>query len=233
MFLADFWFLIALMLASILFFPVADNVLKSKARSLTAVVLLLAVTGVFRGFGISLPYNIQLIPFWTALMLLGAFAGNNKIFDIPSLSGSKELLCGAASLTAGILISAFKVPNVNIFRGSFENNEVISMLLMVILSLFLIWGSGILFKRIESSGIRVKELSRLGSHSLLIYIYHMFFAWIISQITGFSLSYTDPAEPSVIAKSLLLTAVCLTLCILRYIIGDKIAKSGRSAEKSS
>ena len=42
-FLADFWFLLALMLASILFFIIADYVLKSKAKTIITAVLLFAV----------------------------------------------------------------------------------------------------------------------------------------------------------------------------------------------
>lgn len=223
-FLADFWFLISLMLASIVFLLIVDHVIKSKARSLTAVFLLLATTGILREFKIFLPYNIQLIPFWTAVMLIGAFFGHNKLFEMSSLTGAKEIVLGIISIAAGSAISMFKQPNLNNYRGTFPERESISMILCLAASILLIWGGGIIFKRIEMAGVRVKELSWLGSHSLLIYIYHMFFAWIICQITGFSIFYDENPSLSVILESFLLFAVVLSLCISRYVIGDKLKK---------
>lgn len=50
MFLADFWFLLALLFAYMLFFIIADRVLRSKAKEAAAIVLLLAVTGILIAF---------------------------------------------------------------------------------------------------------------------------------------------------------------------------------------
>jgi hypothetical protein len=50
----------------------------------------------------------------------------------------------------------------------------------------------------------------------------MFFAWIISVITGFSVQYKDPVTAGVIAGSVLLTVVCVALCILRGMLDDKL-----------
>ena len=71
--------------------------------------------------------------------------------------------------------------------------------------------------------MRVGELCWLGSHSLLIYLYHMFYAWIICVVTGFSLKYQAPVTTGVLVKSLLLTIACLGLFTLGYIIADWIA----------
>lgn len=58
MFLADFRFPIALMLASTLFFPTADKVLHSALKETLTVILLPAISGILRESEISLPYNI-------------------------------------------------------------------------------------------------------------------------------------------------------------------------------
>ena len=236
MFLADFWFLIALMLASIVFLLIIDHVIRSKAKTLVTAGVLIAVTGVLRYFAIDLPYNLQIVPFWAAILMLGAFAGNYKLFDIPKFSAAHEWVFGGISLAAGIAIDLVKEPCRNVFRGTFGENEVVSMLLCLLSALLFIWGLGLICKRIECANIRVKELSWLGSHSLLIYIYHMFIAWIISQITGFSLSYEDPSDPLTITLSILLGVGCLVICILRYVVGDKITaaiKANREGKKKA
>ena len=222
-FLADFWFLIAMMLASILFFLIIDLVIQSKAKTLIAAAVLFAITGVLRGFDIALPYNLQLTPFWTGTMVLGAFAGQYKLFENDVLTGAKEWILAILSLAAGAVISALKPANPNMFRGGFpKDNEVVGMLLCIASSLLIIWGLGIIFKKIEKAGVRVRELAWLGSHSLLIYLYHMFFAWILCTITGFPIRYPEEADAAFFWKSVLLTLACLALCILRYVFADVI-----------
>ena len=120
------------------------------------------------------------------------------------------------------VVAMIKPVNENLFRGAFAENEVVSMLLCIISSLLIIWGLGMIFKKIEQAGARVTELAWLGSHSLLIYLYHMFFAWIISIITGFSLRYPEEVDGAFLWKTILLAAVCLVLCILRYVFADVI-----------
>jgi fucose 4-O-acetylase-like acetyltransferase len=102
MFLADFWFLLALMLASIVFLLIIDHVIKSKAKTLVMAGVLFAVTGVLRAFAIDLPYNIQLVPFWAGLLVLGAFAGNYNLFDISKFSAAHESLSGRMASSPAI-----------------------------------------------------------------------------------------------------------------------------------
>ena len=212
-----------MMFASILFLVIVDFVVKSKWKTLVAALALFTVTGILRGFAIDLPYNLQLVPFWTAFMLLGAFAGNSGLFESKRLTGAKEWILALLSLAAGVAISLVRPESSNLFRGSFPENEVVNMLFCIAASLLGIWGLAVICKKTETAGVRVKELAWLGSHSLLIYIYHMFFVWIISVITGFSVFYPEDPDPGMIAKSVLLSVVSLTLCILRYVIGDALA----------
>ena len=221
-FLADFWFLLALFLASVLFFAVAKLVLPSKWKTLTATVVLFAVTGVLRAFAVTLPYNLQLIPFWSAFLLLGALANDNNVFELKWMNGAKGWIISLIALAASIAISMSKEPNINVFRGSFAENEVVSMLLFIVSSLLFIWGLGNTCRLAETSGFRVKELSWLGSHSLIIYLFHMFFAWVISIIAGFSVFYEETVSSDVVWMSVLAAFASLALCILLNIIVDKV-----------
>ena len=231
MFLADFWFLLALFLASVLFFLLAKFVLPSRWKTLTATVVLFAVTGVLRAFAVSLPYNLQIVPFWAAFMLLGSLANHTGAFELKLISGAKGWIISLIALAAGVAIALSKEPISTIFRGSFPEDEVVSMLLTIACSLLFIWGLGNICRLIETSGIRVKELSWLGSHSMLIYLFHMFFAWIICIVTGFSLQFEETVTTGILLQSLLLGIVCLALCILLNIIVDKI-KAKKAVTKS-
>ena len=186
--------------------------------------MLFAVTGVLRGFAISVPYNLQLIPFWTGFLLLGAFANQYSLFDHPKLKGRREIVIAIVCIVCGALICAFHKPDINMFRGTFNKIEVVSMILVTVSSLLLIYGVSVLFKRIEMAGVRVKELCWLGAHSLTFYLYHMFIAWIIGQITGFSVIYKEPVESKTVVYSFIVLAVCMIVCILRAVIADKISK---------
>lgn len=231
MFLADFWFLLALFLASVLFFVLAKFVLPSKWKTITATVVLFAVTGVLRAFAVSLPYNLQIVPFWAAFLLLGSLAQYNSVFELKWMSGAKGWIISVIALAAGVTIDMMKEPSNNLFRGAFAEDEVVHMLLVIVSSLLVIWGLGNICRLIETSGIRVKELSWLGSHSLLIYLFHMFFAWLISIFTGFELKFEQPVSRNVVLQSLILGVVCLALCILLNIIVDKI-KAKKAVTKS-
>ncbi|MBQ3425431.1 MAG: acyltransferase family protein [Clostridia bacterium] len=230
-YLADFWFLLALFFASIPFFLIADRVLSSRKKTIGTALALLAVTGAFRHFVVSLPYNLQLIPFWTAIMLLGALTGQEALFEKPVFNGAKGWMLSPLLLAAGAASSMFKAPCLNLFRGSFGEPEVANMLLCVLSSLLFIPGLTGLCAQVERAGGRTKELCWLGSHSLLIYIYHMFLAWILCQITGFSITYEAPGSVGVMAGSVLLALACIALVILRYVAGERIAEKRRAQGK--
>lgn len=222
LFLADFWFLVIMMLASILFLLIVDHVIKSKGKTILTAAILFAVTGILRAFAIDLPYNLQMVPFWTAFMVLGAFAGNYHLFESEKLSGAKEWVLSIPALAGGIVIALLQAENRDMYRGNFPQNEVVNMLLCIAASLLTIWGLTILCKKIEQTGMRVKELAWLGSHSLLIYLYHMFFFWIICIIAGLPTRYPDEPSTTVVAQSVLILITVSVLCILRYVFADII-----------
>ena len=220
-FLADFWFLPALLLSSILFFLFADRVLSSWKKTCACAGILLAATGVMLALKVDLPYNLQLIPFWSAFILFGALAGRIRLIENPPVSGAKGWGIGILSLSAGIAICMLEEPCVNLFRGSFGNDEIAGMLLLTADTLLIIFGLCLIFGLAEGAGFRMKELAWLGSHSLIFYLGHMFIAWILCNLTGFSTRYPETADAGLLLKSLLLTLGCLALCALYAAGADK------------
>ncbi len=222
-YLADFWFLIALYFSSLFFFLFIDKILKSKITVIITVVCLFAVTGILKFFDISLPYNFQLVPFWLAFMILGAFSAQIKLFFLP-VKTSAKLAIGVGTLVTGVIIALIKPPASNLFRGSFGEKEVICLLLCTVAAITGVWGLSQIFVLLEEAGLRMKELAWVGSHSLVFYIFHMFLAWIICVITKFNVLYKEPLEKGTIPKSIGLTAAVIVLCILRCLAEDFIKK---------
>lgn len=220
-YLADFWFLLAMLFASGLFFLMADRALKSGTAMLLAVLALFAATGVCRYFSLSLPYNIQLAPYWAAFMLLGAYAGQKNLAEFPPLSTGASSAVAVLLMSIGIVTAICKEASVNLFRGSFGENEVYSMILCIVAAVPFCWGIGIFFAQIEKAGARLKEIAWVGSHSLFLYLFHMFYAWILCVLTGFSVQYEEPVSAEVVAGSVLLIFICVDLCILRGFLDDR------------
>ena len=222
-YLADFWFLQSMFIAGIVFFFLADRVLEDVKKVITAIVSLLVLTGLCLTFGISLPFNIQIVPFWAAIMLAGAYFGKVKIHEKIKSKGFLKWLLYALVLLCGIAVSCWKEPSTNIFRGTFGEQEVLSMILCIGSSSLLIFGLSGLCRTYEEAGYRTDEIAWLGSHSLNIYLCHVFFAWLISVFTGFSImNYGDSSTVAEKLFSVLLFVADMALCIGVEIFEQKL-----------
>ena len=198
-FLADFWFLPAMFIASILFILLVEKVSRSVVSQVITIVVLLAATGALRFFGISLPYNLQLIPYWTAIILLGQIARNVNLFE--KLSGAAAWVTGIVTSVVSIGITAYFTLGAKMFRGEFDKPEPLIMAAVFLLGCFGTYGVSLICKQIEDSGVKVDKFAYLGLHSLYLYVYHVFIAWIICMITGFSMKY-DPENVIELERSL-------------------------------
>lgn len=227
-YLADFWFLLALFFASLLFFLIIDKVLKKTPFALTSVIILFALTGLCVGFRFTLPYNLHMVPYWTAFMVLGAFIGNKKLIELPSLGRGMKYGIGGALLVASIVIAILKTPALNQFRGSFSgDNEVVSMLLCIAAALPFLCGIGILFGQLEKDGLRLNEAAWLGVHSFTYYLFHMFYAWLLSIIFGFSALKMEWWVGLLVAFAAI--ALCTGQCLLMDFITRKIKEKKAKA----
>lgn len=227
-FLADFWFLPAMFFASILFIILVEKISKSLIPQIIAIVILLAATGVLRYFEISLPYNLQLIPFWTSLILLGQIGRTVKIFD--KLSGAAAWITGIVASVITIGTASYFTLGAKMFRGEFDKPEPLMMIVIFLLSSVGMYGASLVCKQIEDSGVKIGKFAYVGSHSIYLYMYHVFVAWIICMITGFSMRY-DPENVTgeQIAISILIAVVSIIISILISICSDKI-KAGKAAK---
>lgn len=222
-FLADFWFLLALFLASVLFIILREKICKSIKTILITIAIMLFITGLLRGFSISLPYNLQLIPFWTAIILMGNVFREGNVLG--KLKGLSAWIFGIVVSVLGIGISVYLGWGKNLFRGEFDNPEVVTMIVLFCLGIVTTWGISVLCKQMEDSGINISKIAYIGSHSIFIYMYHYFIAWLISMFTGFSIRYDENnVTASTLSISIVLAIVSIALSILIALGADILKK---------
>ena len=105
------------------------------------------------------------------------------------------------------------------------------MLLIIAETVLAVSGLTLLFRLAENAGLRMKEFAWLGVHSLIIFLGHMFVAWIISGITGFPLKYKEPVEAGVVAGSVWVCLGSLTVTVLWALLLDRIKKAREAAKE--
>ncbi len=222
-YLADFWFLPALFLASIVFIVIVEKISKTVLAQFAAIAVLLFITGILSHFSISLPYNLQIIPFWTALVLLGHICRRLKVFD--RLSGMAAWVLGVIAAAGSTAVAVYFGYGTKLFRGTIEEPQVLIMLLLFVNGFFCIWGVSMVCKQIEDKGVNISKIAFLGSHSIYLYMYHVFVAWVICCITGFSMRY-DPKTMTALTfeRSLLLAIVSIIISILISVLAAYIEK---------
>ena len=222
-YLADFWFLPALFLASIVFIVIVEKISKTVLSQFAAIAVLLFITGILSHFSISLPYNLQIIPFWTALVLLGHICRRLKVFD--RVSGLVAWILGVIAAAGSTAVAVYFGYGTKLFRGTIEEPQVLIMLLLFVNGFFCIWGVSMVCKQIEDKGVNISKIAFLGSHSIYLYMYHVFVAWVICCITGFSMRY-DPKTMTALTfeRSLLLAIVSIIISILISVLAAYIEK---------
>ena len=144
----------------------------------------------------------------------------NQIFD--RLSGAKAWTCGVLISMVTCGIGVYTGYGTTLFRGTFDEPEVLTMLVMFVNGILCIYGVSLLCKGAEDKGLNVDKLAYLGSHSVYLFLYHVYIAWMICQFTGFSMRY-DPETltAAIFAKSVLLAVASIILSILVSIGADR------------
>ena len=92
------------------------------------------------------------------------------------------------------------------------------MLLCIAAALPFLGGIGMLFQQLEQDGIRFNEMAWLGAHSFTYYLFHMFYAWLLSIIFGFSVLQMQWWV------GLLVAIASIALCTGQFFLMDLIAR---------
>ena len=159
-YLADFWFLPAMFFSCILFFPAADAVIDDWKKGITAIPVLLGISGVLCHFRITFAYNLHMIPYWAALMLTGVLVHRYRPIQKGGENRVRGILISLAFLLAGAACSIYFGYGEQLFRGSFSNytSEIPAMIILYITGLMAALGLSTLLSIMEESGIILKKI---------------------------------------------------------------------------
>ena len=84
-----------------------------------------------------------------------------------------------------------------------------------------------MFQQLEQDGVRFNEASWLGVHSFTYYLFHMFYAWLISIIFGFSVLKMSWWVGLLVALASI--ALCTGQCLLMDFIARKMKEKKAKA----
>lgn len=225
MFLADFWFFLALFMAEVLFLLIERFALKSPVRGAISAVLLAAVSGVLLELEISLPYNLQMAPLYALLILGGAWAGKTGFpARLQMQEGWQWIISAVLFVGVSVLFIACMEPfSTQMFRGTLGENPIPKMLILIVCSFAFGFSLLNMLRLLEDRGIEMKITAWIGKHSLQFFALHTFFMWLIAQAINYPLFNTEGSDPNkLIAVSLLMFLVSGGLCALYCIIRDRV-----------
>ena len=134
-------------------------------------------------------------------------------------------ILGVIAAAGSTAVAVYFGYGTKLFRGTIEEPQVLIMLLLFVNGFFCIWGVSMVCKQIEDKGVNISKIAFLGSHSIYLYMYHVFVAWVICCITGFSMRY-DPKTMTALTfeRSLLLAIVSIIISILISVLAAYIEK---------
>lgn len=233
MYLAPFWFLVQMFIASVIFFLLVDRCIRSGRFLTVCSVLLLAVPAVCEQTGVELPYNLDSSCFFAVFMLAGACLGQREYFEKLNFKDAGSWIVFAVSTAVTVVLAVRFGKGFVPFRAIFGSMGAVSVLIMSAACASFAYSYLFLCRFVESNGIRLPVLTYFGRNSLYLYMMHMFFAWALSQMIGFNLKYSADTElpPGALWISLGLIVSAAALCagyirvreyILKKTSGEKL-----------
>ena len=225
MFLADFWFFLALFMAEVLFLLIERFALSSPSRGAISAVLLSAITCVLLKFNISLPYNLQMTPMYAVMILGGAWAGKTNFLSQLSLKQMWQWIISVILLVSvcvlfGVLMEPFCG---QMFRGTFGEDAIAKTLIVIVCSFVFAFSLLNIMRLLENCGIKMKVTSWIGRHSLQFFALHTFFMWLIAQAINYPLFDTEGSDPNtLLILSLIMFVISFGLCALYCMISDRL-----------
>ena len=184
--LGTFWFLPVMFLSSVLFFLTADYALKSTKRIILVSLALTVASALVVGYTSVVPWRLPLVPVCTAVMMIGAYAGQRKFFENPPFKGAKlafSILCAAAlSVVLTVIFGSSDLISIGVF-GNFGGWSVFTAVIICLVQIYmLVFGCELMSK----SELAKKVFSWFGVYSMQILVTHLALAKFISELTGWS-----------------------------------------------
>lgn len=231
-----YWFLLIMFLSSVIFFPIADYVLKSIKRISLISIAMLLITALSVHFNISLPWHIEITPAFVAILLIGAYMGKKQmLIKLQNVRGVKRI--GIIILTVIItLILAITCGSARLVSNNIWGNLGWVSVFVSVLQGFIQFVMLVLISEMIS---KTKSLKKpfvwIGENVMHFYILHGFFGYLVMKITGWPMLMFDrtvSTDPIKIIQSFILTG-CMLLLVTVWIFIEKIIKQKLFSTKNS
>ena len=231
-----FWFILMMFFADVIFFLIADWALAKFKRfiSVTSGLVLLSflLNILVDTLGTGLPWNVQNVPMATALMLVGAMFGQNKVLS-KGYTSAKWMVINSLVTLAVIALLQWKFRGAGAFSAGifiyFGAVEIFPCVLSGIMAPFM----AVSFSRLlEKVPILNKALTWVGLRTLPILLVHMAISTFITKILGISARVIGE-QGARIGESALNYLLTLAVIIVYRIIWELILKKIRSKKQTA
>ena len=235
MILSPYWFLVQMILASLLFYPLAEKVVAKRSKGILTILILFVLSFVLCQFELRLPFNLQVTPAFAGYMLMGAMCGQEKLlskesgpFGSAGCKKPKWILLALGCFAACVVLGYFFPGGMDVSSGFFMQKPgylgigVWMILLQSITGLiFFFW----ICTLISLVSIPTKILSWFGRNTLPFYLTHMFVGITLYTVTGWSAIYLGADDPYGFLKTLIVYLATIGICALWTILVNKVKAS--------
>lgn len=238
-----YWFLPVMFLSSVLFFLIVDFSLKSLNRTVLVCLPLTAVSAVFSRYLMSnIPWRLPLIPVCTAVMLIGAYIGQKKLFENPPFEGEKLTISVLCTAVLAVTLTVIFGDSFHLVYGDFGNFGGWSVFTAVIICLvqiyMLVFGCELMsvVKPLE------KALGWFGRYSIQILLTHVFVGMLISRFTGLTSAITattltrqgaqvEEVGALQVTQSIVVTLITIGLLVCWLLLWNKIKERFKAKKR--
>ena len=224
---APFWFIAMMFFADVLFFLIADWVLAKVRRFISVtsglVLLTFLLNLLVKWLGTGLPWNIQNVPMATALMLVGAMFGQNKVLS-KEFTAPKWMVINSLATLAAIMLIQWQFRGAGAFSAGifiyFGAVEVFPCVMYGIMAPFM----AVSFSRLlEKVPVLNKALTWVGLRTLPILLAHMVISQYIAKLIGFN-ARAMGAQGTRIGESALNLLLTIVFIVIWRIVWELIQK---------
>ncbi len=212
-----FYFLQIMIVGYLIFYPIADFVLKSWKRSAAAIIILLTITCVYvETIHLQLPFYAQLGPLVAALYITGAFMAKHHVAEYleTGFRERKYWIYFIITLVIAMLCIAFVPTEMGLIFSNFGAHGGYSVYSFYLTSMSC--GMVLFFITALLTHVRpvCRALTAIGRETLPLFVLHIFFAkMLVAPFIELTVDDWVPVEsiPQALGLSILVIAIIIVL----------------------
>jgi len=218
---APTWFLLALFLSLICFEALLRSFKHSRKKMLITLIVSNIAAILFRHFcPILLPWSIDALPYFVALMYVGWFARKEAVFEKIKKDYKKYRLISGI-LFAAFLLMALANESSNLSIGQYGRSYVLSWFNSAVASMAIMWICYMLDKGFEQTRLP-KWLVAPGAHTLTMLCYHLFVFMLGETALTIVLGTVGQTDNQAIVTVCKLVMIIATIAL--FTVGGSLAK---------